>query len=544
MTHDDLKPNPHAADMGDARALAAAIQISLIGLGLGLAFEVLVYRHPLGISFPIWVGLSVTGLVAAAVVESFPVSVRNVWLAAPILFMASMTALRLEPLTTLLNVVMTLALLALWVHSFRAGNIRDYGWLDFGLAIGWVPIESLVRPWPTLGIVQKWLIDDGGRRSRLFAVLRGVILAIPILAVFLVLLSAADLVFGEYVELALRWFDLARLADWAGRALIILFAAVFSLGAIVAALRAAADRRLIADRGPLIKPFLGFTEVLIVLGSVDVVFALFVIVQIAYFFGGEANVTAAGFTYSEYARRGFGELVAVGVLSLGLIMTLAAVARRESRRQRATFNALSASLVIMVGVILASALKRLLLYEQAYGFTRLRTYTHVAIVWMAVVFGAFLLLLLRDSLRRFAPVCAAAVVGFAATFNLLNVDAFIVDRNVTRVELVGELDVEYLVSLSEDAVPGIVALAVTGSEETRAALLPELACWEGQLETRQNMLGWQSTHLGRVSAAQAFSRIAPLLSGIAIEEVSGVWWVGEGSGRHMCLRQPWGFRVD
>jgi len=87
---------------------------------------------------------------------------------------------------------------------------------------------------------------------------------------------------------------------------------------------------------------------------VDVLFVLFVIVQITYLFGGEANVTAAGFTYSEYARRGFGELVAVGVLSLGLIMTLAAVARRESRRQTTTFNALSVSLVILVGVIAAA----------------------------------------------------------------------------------------------------------------------------------------------------------------------------------------------
>ena len=544
MSSDDLKPDPRTEDTGEPRELSAAVQLSLIGLGLGLAFEVLLYGHRLGVSFPLWVGLSIGGLVAAAAIESVPLGLRNLWPAAPIMFLAMMTALRLEPLTVFINVVLTLGLLAIWVRSFRAGNLEYYGWLDFGLALGWVPLEALVRPWATLGLVQKRLIDERGGKTGLFAVLRGVILAIPVLAVFLVLLSAADLVFGEYVEIALRWFDLVRLADWAGRGLVILFAAVFSLGAIVAALRDAGDRRLIADRGPLIKSFLGFTEVLIVLVSVDVLFVLFVIVQIAYLFGGEANVTAAGFTYSEYARRGFGELVAVGVLSLGLIMTLAAVARRESRRQTTTFNALSVSLVILVGVILASALKRLLLYEQAYGFTRLRTYTHVAIVWMAVVFAAFLLLLLRERLRRFAPVFTLAVVGFAATLNLLNVDAFIVDRNVARVELTGELDVEYLASLSDDAVPGIVALALNGSAETRAALLPELGCWKGQLEAGQNTLDWQSTHLGRVAALKALSGMGPMLSGIAVSQESGVWWVDEGIARRTCLHQAWWIQVD
>jgi hypothetical protein len=544
MTPGDLKSGGKMEEGGEPRGVSVAVRLGLIGLGLGVAFEVLFYGHLLGVSFPIWVALCIAGLVAAAAIEAVPLRLGRLLLAVPILFLAAMTSLRLEPLTVFLDVALTLALLALWVRTFRTGRLADFGWLDFGLATGWVPIEAFVRPWPTLGIVQRSLIAEKGGRSGLFATLRGVILAIPILAIFLVLLSAADLVFGGYVEAALRWFDLARLADWAGRGLVILIVSVFSLGAIVAALKDASNRRLIADSGALVKPFLGFTEASIVLVSVDVLFALFVIVQIAYFFGGEANVTAAGFTYSEYARRGFGELVAVAVLSLGLIMALAAVARRETARRTTAFNAFSAGLVILVGVILASALKRLLLYEQAYGFTRLRTYTHVAIVWMAVVFVAFLILLIGDRLRQFAPVCAMAVVGFAVTLSLLNVDAFIVNRNAARLSATGDLDVEYLAGLSEDALPGLARLAIDGPAQQRAALLPELACWNIQLRARQKELDWQSTNFGRLAGSQALSGILPMLSTIPVEEEQGVWRVGQGDARHPCLHQPWGIPMD
>jgi hypothetical protein len=544
MASDGLATGGKMGEGVNARRFSTAVQVGLIGLALGVAFEILFYGHALGISFPIWVVLALAALAAAAMVEKVSLRWGSVLLCAPILFLAAMASIRLEPLSVFLDVVLTLALLALLVRSFRAGRLADYGWVDFGLALGWVPIEAFARPWSTLGTIQQGLIDDRGGRPGLFAVVRGAILAIPILAIFLVLLSAADLVFGKYVESALRWFDLARLADWAGRGLVILIVSVFCLGAIIAALRDASDRRLMVERGIAIKPFLGFTEATIVLVSVDVLFALFVVVQFAYFFGGEANVTAAGFTYSEYARRGFGELVAVGLLSLGLIMASAAVTRRETDRQTTLFNGCSAVLVAMVVVILVSAMKRLLLYEQAYGFTRLRTYTHVAILWMAVVFVAFLFLLIGGRLQRFAPVCAAATIGFAVTLNLLNVDAFIVNRNGSRLSATGELDVEYLAGLSEDALPGLAELTRDAPVEQRTKLLPELACWERQLEARQREIGWQSTNLGRLTGARALSDLQPALTSIPIERVEGVWWVGEGDARHVCLHPSGGFQGD
>ncbi len=116
------------------------------------------------------------------------------------------------------------------------------------------------------------------------------------------------------------------------------------------------------------------------------------VIQVRYFFGGQANISVAGFTYSEYARRGFGELIFVAFFSLLMILGLGAVTRRESLAQQRVFSGLSAAIVVLVMVMLVSAYERLLLYETAYGFSRLRTYTHVALVWIGILLAAVVVL--------------------------------------------------------------------------------------------------------------------------------------------------------
>jgi hypothetical protein len=126
--------------------------------------------------------------------------------------------------------------------------------------------------------------------------------------------------------------------------------------------------------------------------------------------------------------------------------------------------------------MLASALTRLLLYEQAYGFTRLRTYTHAGILWLGFLFGLFLLLLWRGRLQFFGLAVVVAGVGWAASLGLLGVDGFIVRQNGIRLAAGGELDTAYLGQLSDDAVPELVRLARAASPAVRQELLAGLAC--------------------------------------------------------------------
>ena len=69
----------------------------------------------------------------------------------------------------------------------------------------------------------------------------------------------------------------------------------------------------------------------IILVLVDIVFGAFVALQLAYLFGGLDTLTAVGMTYSDYARRGFFELIAAACLAGGLVIVLELHARAQPR---------------------------------------------------------------------------------------------------------------------------------------------------------------------------------------------------------------------
>jgi len=539
MTTSKPEPPEGTSDATQSDAFLHPLWLSLTALVLGLIVEIFFYGRPMGVSFPIWAVAVCIAAFGMAWSEARRPSRGSAWLIGPILVFAALAFVRLEPLTLFLDVVAVLCLFALWVRTFRTGRVMDFGLLDFALAVLWVPLEALIRPWPVLSKANREAFGDRGVNSRLLAVLRGLLLAIPILVVLALLLTAADVIFADVLRKAFEWLDLEWLADFAWRTVVVLVCAVFFLGALVAALRDPGERKLVGQDKPILAPFLGFTESTVVLIGVDLLFALFVFIQFRYLFGGQANITPAGYTYSEYARRGFGELVTVALLSLGLILALGAYTRHGSRVQQGWFLGLSAAMVVMVGVILASAYLRLQLYEQAYGFTRLRAYTHVAILWMGVAFVLFLVLHFAGNLRAFAPAAVGVALGFALTLNLLNVDDFIVRRNAERTQAGSELDIYYLTNLSEDAVPALASMAAELSPAVRGELLPRLACQQAALEQRAGE-GWQSTHLSVLRARAALKPWAEILSAYHVDTEGPrySWTVEDDSGEMLGCFYP------
>jgi hypothetical protein len=499
-------------------------RLALLSLALGLAFELLLDRRFVGISFPLWIGLSLAALLLASRLEGSHPAQSSLALVPLILFFAAMIAVRLEPLTTALNLLATLYLTAWLVRSYRTGDLAGYGWLDLALLPFTVPVEAAIRPWGPLAETGRAVFGEAATRSRTAAIVRGMVLALPVAVVFGAILAGADLAFSDYLERALGWLNLEDILAWLRRGLVALVAGVACLGVLVASLRPAKLARRLGLETWTIPPFLGLIEATVVLATVDLLFAAFVAFQFRYLFGGHENIARLGYTYSDYARRGFGELLLVGVLSLAMILFLGAWTRRGRSGERRLFLGLSAALVGLVGAMLASAMTRLLLYESAYGFTRLRTYTHVAIVWLAFLFAAFLLLLLRDRLRSFGLALVVAGLGISATLDALGVDGFIVSQNGNRLQQAGELDVFYLNQLSDEAVPDLIALSVSAPAPLRDDLRAGLACRRARLRADQPAIGWPGYHLARSNAQAQLEAIEPDLGEFTVKKPSSSPW--------------------
>jgi hypothetical protein len=123
---------------------------------------------------------------------------------------------------------------------------------------------------------------------------------------------------------------------------------------------------------------LGATEALVVLVVLDAVFASFALAQVLAA-AGAANdsLRSAGVTYSEYARSGFFQLLWVSGITLVVLVVFSRISGLSERSSKVTFTLLAEIAIALTLMVVVVAFNRLSLYEEAYGFTMLRLYSHI-----------------------------------------------------------------------------------------------------------------------------------------------------------------------
>ncbi len=493
----------------------------LVAIFLGWAFDFLFWKHAPGVNFAIYVLLCLGGGFFLLTREKYLPARNTFLLLIPILFFAAVTFLRAEPMTSFLAHAMTLFLMALLALTYLGGRWPWYSLSDYIAGFFRLMGDMLFKPLAYSAEVRRERMERGDQpKHSLWPILRGLLIALPIVAIFASLLASADAVFADRLDQFVEIFRLAKLPEYIFRGAYILFGAYLLVGVLLYAALHSRDEKLVGEDKPAISPFLGFIETSIVLGSVAVLFTSFVVIQFQYFFGGQANIHIDGYTYSEYARRGFGELVTVAFFSLLMILSLGAVTRRETESQRRAFSGLSVGIVALVLVMLVSAYQRLVLYEAAYGFSGLRTYTHVFLIWLAALLVAVVVLEILRRERFFAFAALIASIGFAASLPLLNVDSFIVRANAQRAANGEELDVSYLADLSADATPALAAAFRSPAlpDSVKEGVGAALACIARDRAREDADSSWQSFHVSRWNEAAILKSLEEDLAGYQVDK--------------------------
>jgi hypothetical protein len=484
-----------------ARILGAA-------LALGWAFDLLFYGQLPGLSVALFVLLLVGTLYAVARREGVTPRLRNLWLMLPLAFFAAMVAVHADAGLTTLNILACLLILVLLAYYYSAGNLDRLGITGYYLALCISAFNAMFRAAPLIpaSIELRTIRGRGGVSARkVMPILRGLLLALPIAIVFTALLASADTVFATWVgaifSLNLSFIPSVQEALW--HIVLVLTVAWFVAGGIAFALsRASASETEPWENALQSIPrtiHLGFVESTVILVVVDLIFALFGWIQFSYLFGGTANIASEGYTYADYARRGFFELLVVSLLTLMLVLGLHNFTWRETIRQSLVFKALASIIVALTGILLASALYRMLLYEEAYGFTGLRLYVQVFEIWLAVMFGWLLFTMWKPS-QRFAIGAFVAALGFLATMNTINPDATIVQQNFARYHQTGRIDIDYLATLSEDAVPTLLSNAGQLPAYDRSLLIHTLQAKWNYKEDKLDLQSITSFNLSRWQA--------------------------------------------
>ncbi|MEO8193883.1 MAG: DUF4173 domain-containing protein [Gemmatimonadales bacterium] len=432
----------------------------IAGIVAGLATWLMYDAEP-GVNWAIWTAAAAAGMLLflRKPGDNGPIVMGTV--AAVIAGGAVVTANELFYGLICLSVILFLALEMLLSTSLRLGAIT-FGFtvsapvVAFGIAV----VESVRRALDALHLV---------RSDRARAVVRGIAITVPVVAIFALLLSSADPLFAQWRDTI---EEILENLEFLPRTVFFFATLTIVLGAYgFAAKGEPLEGRLVpGETESQPNRWLGSTERLILLASVAALFWIFLLVQLTYLFGNLPLVTGSGMTFAEYARRGFGELTFVASASAALILLSERYGRADDRE--GLLRAVTIALMVAVLFLLASAFRRVWLYEEAYGFTTSRLYAQAYMIVVATALVA-LFVEVRGEIqpsRLFRRVFAVATLAFIVLI-YWNHEAWIADRNIDRYAQSGKLDTVYLTrDLSPNAVPTVIARIPTLPEPARTEL--------------------------------------------------------------------------
>jgi hypothetical protein len=330
--------------------------------------------------------------------------------------------------------------------------------------------------------------------KRLSSSLLGIAVAAPFLLLFGMLFAAAD---ASFEQLAGRLFDVDLSS---------LFIHLVITGSVAWIAAGFLRGSLLADEVPppaaLGASFfsLGITEVGVALGLLDMLFLLFVVPQIPYLFGGATTVAdTAALTYAGYSRRGFFELTAVTCCAIATLLLADWILLKDSRRAVMLFRSLAGLNLLLLGVIMASAWERLLLYQALYGLTEARLYAAAALTGMGLVSLWFVFSVLPGRRDRFAFGSIVSAYAVVLALDFINPDALIARIDLARASEGKRFDVKYLLTLSTDATPELIS-GIPRVQASAGALISQQLVRSNDTTASQD---WRTWNFSRSRASKA-----------------------------------------
>jgi Domain of unknown function (DUF4173) len=409
-------------------------------------------------------------------------------------------AIRTSPWLVPLDALAAGGLLALGASLARGGSLADLTIPRIALRAVHAAVHAAAAPAFVAAPVRaaREQVSDDRRTNLAVRIARGLLLAAPVLVLLGVLLASADAIFASFFRVDFHPVTLAE------------HVAALAVGAWGAAALLRVTSVIPPGRPPARRPPIGAVEATVVLAGLCALFAAFTAAQlVALSEGGRHVLATAGLTYAEYARSGFFQLLAVAVITLGVLLLLRAATDLASPGQRATFTAVAEVAAALTVVVVVVAVRRLNFYEDAFGLTMLRLYSELFSYWIGVVFLFLGAALAGVGRGRGWFVGAAAATGLALllALNVANPEAVIARDQLTGTRQAQHTDVGYVAHLSEDAIPTVAARLPDLDPVARADLRTRLCPVEPDSVPPSRFTGWAAWNLGHERAERAVTHV-------------------------------------
>ncbi len=474
------------------------------GLIIGVSFDIFFYDRTLGISYPIFIIL-----ILLMFLGSFWGSLKKlnnlIWLfTVPILLLAITFFVYSNQILRILNYLIVPILIIMF--SSLVTEVNKSSWSDIRF-IGdvakriFVPFGFIHKPFLTLFKIN---VGEGkDNRSRVLPkVFIGILISIPILAIIIWLLSSADIIFKNL-------FVNIPVSKIIKHFLTIIAVFVYATCFLWSLIKAFDERKGSTYSKIKWKLFFDPIILLTLLVLINVIYAVFSVIQFAYLFGGSSFVLPSSYTYAEYARRGFFELVIVSIINFGVLLFGITFVKKDNKRIFAVIKALLTLLVIFTFILLISAFYRMLVYEQAYGFTYLRIFVQT---FMIMLFFLFIINVAYIWQPKLPIIKSYFIISLAVyiIMNFSNVDVIIAKNNINRYFETGQIDMVYLEGLSYDATPEMqrLLMSVKDSSDPEEKQIAEkiVEYFNKRKLDLEDQKSWQSFNISKFKAEKIIDK--------------------------------------
>ncbi|MCE5222575.1 DUF4173 domain-containing protein [bacterium] len=443
-----IQPETQKADKDHNRL----VWITLI---VGLVVNYLFYRKPIGISYPIFV-LVFYGVFLRLLQKRISYKWDFGWfLTLPILLLSCTYFFFSNRLLMGLNFFMIPVLMVAQTILLTSEN--DFLWFDIRF-LGDIFKAFFIKSFRYIGLFFTTLFKTNNVTSSKKGlstgkkVLIGLAIALPILVVVLLLLVSADAAFSQYMDKVFRWIERLNIAGLIRQLFVIVISAMFLFSYLWSYLQ---SKKASDSVAPKLSSNLQLDSVIsiTVLSLLNLVYIAFVVFQFSYIFGGSLQKTLPpNYSYAEYARSGFFEMLVVTLINFTLLGMGFIFKPHGGPAVKSLLKVLQTLLVICTIVMLVSAFMRMSLYEAEYGFTYLRILTQAFMIFLLVLFVIALMKIWNAGIGFLQSFIVVSLVAYLI-INYMNIDVIVTKKNLDRFTQTGQLDVDYLTELSYDSVP-------------------------------------------------------------------------------------------
>lgn len=341
-------------------------------------------------------------------------------------------------------------------------NLKRINIISFFMSIG-----NVFEPFLNFIVPVKWISErskDKEKNVLAKRILLGIAISVPSVLFLILMLSSADMVFKNNFDFFMKWIDDLFKVFNIFKIVVGGFVGLYLFGHLYSAFVEEDNSiyKLFSKGSNLIKQPKGDVIVLnILLASILVIYTIFIAIQFKYLFStGELPY---GLNFAEYARRGFFELVFLSVLNIALILLTTYLLKDkiyvEKNKWALITKLMLIYLCVLTGILLISSFYRMSLYDNAFGFTRLRILVNIFLGFEAAGLVATLVYIVKHNFNILV-VYTAIGLAFYMTINIVKIDEIIAEKNIDMyfAKQTESLDMDYLMSLSVDAAPEIIRL--------------------------------------------------------------------------------------